>query len=206
MHPPISETDFITIMDETSAAAARLRRRLGLPLADLDDLRQDLLMDLLRRLPAFDARRGTIGAFAGILLLNQSARIAARIAGDRRAQGGTLLSLDVRGRDGQTRGDRLSEDDGLAAWHGQYSAAIAAIERRVDLARALGALSRQDRALCAALARSPVHHLPDQGFGSRDALSADRRPPPDAHRARTSGGVRQFSNRVSSSRSGRSCR
>jgi RNA polymerase sigma-70 factor (ECF subfamily) len=66
MHPPIFPSDLVAILDETDAAAARLRRRLGLPRVDLDDLRQDLLLDLIRRLPAFYARRGSIGAFAGI--------------------------------------------------------------------------------------------------------------------------------------------
>ena len=68
MHPPISEPDLVTILKEADAAAARLRRRLRLPRVDLDDLRQDLLLDLIRRLPAFDGRRGSIGAFAGAFM------------------------------------------------------------------------------------------------------------------------------------------
>jgi hypothetical protein len=52
MHPPISQADLLTILDEADAAAARLRRRLRLPRADFDDLRQDLLLDPIRRLPA----------------------------------------------------------------------------------------------------------------------------------------------------------
>ena len=44
MHPPISQSDLVTILDEADAAATRLRRRLRLPRADLDDLRQDLLL------------------------------------------------------------------------------------------------------------------------------------------------------------------
>jgi RNA polymerase sigma-70 factor (ECF subfamily) len=95
MHPPISRPDPVTLLDEADAAAARLRRRLRLPRADLDDLRQDLLVDLIRRLPAFDARRGSIGAFAGIVLRNHASRIAARLARERRATGGGLLSLDA---------------------------------------------------------------------------------------------------------------
>ena len=85
MQRPISEPDLVTILDEADAAAARLRRLLGLPRTDLDDLRQDLLLDLIRRLPAFDAKRGSIGAFAGIVLRNQTSRIATRVARERRA-------------------------------------------------------------------------------------------------------------------------
>ena len=102
MHPPISESDLVTLLDEADAAATRLWRRVRLPRADLDDLRQDLLLDLIRRLPAFDARRGSIGAFAGIVLRNQASRIATRLRRERRATGGDLLSLDAAGGDGRT--------------------------------------------------------------------------------------------------------
>ncbi len=43
------------------AAARRLQRRLRVPVHDLADLRQDLLVDLICGLPGFDARRGSIG-------------------------------------------------------------------------------------------------------------------------------------------------
>ena len=170
MHPPISEPDLVTLLDEADAAAMRLRRRVRQPRADLDDLRQDLLLDLIRRLPAFDARRGSIGAFAGIILRNQASRIAARIRTDRRACGGRLLSLDAPGIDGRPLGDRLGEDDGLAAWHGECAAIEDMIERRIDLARALGALEARDLWLCAAMADCSVRNLVERGLGSRATL------------------------------------
>ena len=83
MYPPISPSDLATLLDETDVAARRLHRKLTLPAADLDDLRQDLLIDLICRLPGFDKRRGTIGAFANIVLRNQCSRIAS---------GGLMLS------------------------------------------------------------------------------------------------------------------
>ena len=58
MYPPISPADLATLIDETDRAARRLHRKLALPAADLDDLRQDLLIDLICRLPGFDKRRG----------------------------------------------------------------------------------------------------------------------------------------------------
>ena len=170
MHRPISRSDLVTILDEADAAAARLWRRLRLPRTDLDDLRQDLLLDLIRRLPAFDARRGSIGAFAGIVLRNQASRIAARVARERRATGGRLLSLDEPAGDGTTLGDRLGEADGLSAWHGHCVALEAAIDARIDLARALGALHARDRSLCAAATQCPVRVLAERGLGSRATL------------------------------------
>lgn len=170
MHPPISEADLAILLGEADAAAARLWRRLGLPRADLEDLRQDLLLDLIRRLPAFDARRGSIGAFANTVLRHQAARIAVRVARERRAANGGLLSLDAKGMDGHTLGEGLSEADGLAAWHGQEAAPHSAVERRLDLARSIGALDGEDRAFCAALGHCPVRTLAERGFGSRAAL------------------------------------
>jgi RNA polymerase sigma-70 factor (ECF subfamily) len=170
MHPPISEPDLVTLLDEADAAGARLRRRLRLPRADLDDLRQDLLLDLIRRLPAFDARRGSIGAFAGIILRNHASRIATQVARERRATSGGLLSLDAVGSDGQPLADRLGEADSLAAWHGQCIALETAIAANIDLSRALGALHPRDRSLCAAMARCPVRGLVGRGLGSRATL------------------------------------
>ena len=120
MYPPIAPADLATLIDESDRAARRLHRKLALPAADLDDLRHDLLIDLICRLPGFDARRGTIGAFAGIVLRNQCARIAIRHHRRRRAQGGTVLSLDApAGSSVEPLGCLLAESDGLAAWHGQ---------------------------------------------------------------------------------------
>ncbi len=119
MHPPISQTDLATLIDEAAVAARRLHRKMVLPAADLDDLRQDLLVDLICRLPGFDARRGSIGAFANIVLRNQSSRIAMHLHRQRRAQGGTVLSLDAPIAGGtEPLGCMLAETDGLAAWHG----------------------------------------------------------------------------------------
>ena len=76
MQIELSPDDIETIIREADAAAQRLRRKLCLPVCEREDLGQDLLVDLLRRLPAYDPSRGSIGAFANIVLRNQSSRIA----------------------------------------------------------------------------------------------------------------------------------
>lgn len=95
MQIELSSDDVETIIREADAAAQRLRRKLCLPICEREDLGQDLLVDLLRRLPAYNPSRGSIGAFANIVLRNQSSRIAMRHHRQRRAQGGSLLSLEV---------------------------------------------------------------------------------------------------------------
>jgi len=171
MHPPISPTDLATLIDEADVAARRLHRKLALPTADLDDLRQDLLIDVICRLPRFDRRRGTIGAFAGIVLRNRSSRIAIRHHRQRRAQGGTMLSLDAPiAGSAEPLGCLLAETDGLAAWHGQDRDTQADIQTREAVHFALARLPEADRRLCCALAHRSVTALAAEGFGSRSAL------------------------------------
>ena len=171
MHPPITPAELSTLIAEADAAACRLRHKLVLPAADHDDLRQDLLVDLICRQPGFDARRGSIGAFANIVLRNQSSRIAMRHHRQRRAQGGSLLSLEVPlAGTREPVGDTLTEDDGLAAWHGQTCCAATVTELHHALQAALARLPAEDRRFCAALAHRPVTALAAEGFGSRSAL------------------------------------
>lgn len=171
MQIELSPDDIETIIREADAAAQRLRRQLCLPVCEREDLGQDLLVDLLRRLPAYDPARGSIGAFANIVLRNQSSRIAMRHHRQRRAQGGSLLSLEVPlAGTREPVGDTLTEDDGLAARHGQTCCAAAVTELQHALQSALAQLPAEDRRFCAALAHRPVTALAAEGFGSRSAL------------------------------------
>jgi len=171
MQIELSPDDIETIICEADAAAQRLRRKLSMPVCEREDLGQDLLVDLLRRLPAYDPSRGSIGAFANIVLRNQASRIAMRHHRQRRAQGGSLLSLDVPLAGAREPvGDTLTEDDGLAAWHGQTCCATAVTELHHALQAALARLPAEDRRFCAALAHRPVTALATEGFGSRSAL------------------------------------
>jgi len=171
MQIELSPDDIETIIREADAAAQRLRHKLCLPVCERQDLGQDLLIDLLRRLPAYDPSRGSIGAFANIVLRNQSSRIAMRHHRQRRAQGGSLLSLEVPLAGAlEPVGDTLTEDDGLAAWHGQTCCAAAVTELHHALQAALARLPAEDRRFCAALAHRPVTALAAEGFGSRSAL------------------------------------
>jgi DNA-directed RNA polymerase specialized sigma24 family protein len=167
----LSPDDIETIIREADAAAQRLRRRLCLPICEREDLGQDLLVDLLRRLPAYDPARGSVGAFANIVLRNQSSRIASRHHLQRCAQGGPLLSLEVPlAGTREPVGATLTEEDGLAAWHGQTCCATAYVELHHALRAALARLGPENLRFCTALAHRPVTALAGEGFGSRSAL------------------------------------
>ena len=63
MQIELSPDDIETIIREADAAAQRLRRKLSLPVCEREDLGQDLLVDLLRRLPAYVPIPRVIGSF-----------------------------------------------------------------------------------------------------------------------------------------------
>jgi DNA-directed RNA polymerase specialized sigma24 family protein len=171
MQIELSPDDIETIIREADTAARRLRRRLQLQTCDREDLGQDLLVDLLRRLSAYDPSRGSIGAFAGLILRNQSSRIAIGHHHARRAQCGTLLSLDAPIAGGtEPLGCLLAEADGLPAWHGQGPSAADDADLRHDLARALGDLPEDARTLCAALGTCAIAEIVDRTGTSRSAV------------------------------------
>lgn len=168
----ISRSHLQIIQHEADIVARRLIRQLRLPYDDLGDLRQEFLLDLFARLPAFDPERGSIGAFAGIVMANRATRIAHKVKRDRRLFGAAPASLDetLPNSDGATRGDLIAEEDGLAAYLGQPVDAFAEVERRLDVARGLGTLDPNDGTLCAALSRTTVDRLAGGGRGARSSL------------------------------------
>jgi RNA polymerase sigma-70 factor (ECF subfamily) len=165
MHSSISRDNLQILLHEADIAARRLVRQLRLPRADLDDVRQDLLVDLIARLPAYGADRGTLGAFAGAIIANKVKR-------ERQMYGAAPISLDeaIPDSDGLTRGDLVAEADGLSALFGQPVDAFATAEERLDVERGLGSLEPVDGALCAALSRTTVDRLAASGHGARSSL------------------------------------
>jgi DNA-directed RNA polymerase specialized sigma24 family protein len=168
----IPQSDLQILQFESDVAARRLIRKLRLPYDDLADLRQELLLDLFARLKAFDPERGSLGAFAGIVMANKATRIANKVKRDRRLYGAVPASLDetLPDSDGATRGDLVAEEDGLAAYLGQVVDAFAEVERRLDVARGLGILDPDDSTLCAALSRTTIDRLAGGGRGARSSL------------------------------------
>jgi RNA polymerase sigma-70 factor (ECF subfamily) len=160
------------IQHEADIAARRLIRKLRLPHDDLADLRQELLVDLIARLPAFDPKRGSLGAFAGIVMANRAARLAHKVKRERRLYGAVPTSLDetLPEGDGATRGDLVSEEDGLSAYFGQPADGFAEVERRLDVERGLGALDPIDARLSARLSQISVDELAERGHAARSSL------------------------------------
>src|SRR5690606_1963433 len=115
MRCPISPADLSTLQLVADRVARRTRQRLGLPVQDLDDLRQELLLELIARFPTFDPTRSPLEAFAQMVASHRATRIGRAVWRERQLYGRTPLSLDTpfAGDDHAVVGDLVSEEQGL---------------------------------------------------------------------------------------------
>ncbi len=132
--------------------------RLGrLPWHDRADVEQEMLLDLLARLGAFDPERGNLEAFATVCFRHRGYRLVQQAQRDRKRRhlrGFDEVvgdSADASGDETLTLAEVLPEAAGLGAWWGQPTDAVVALERRLDLDRAACVIEPRDRPLCAAL-------------------------------------------------------
>ncbi len=155
--------------------ARRLCRILNLPRHDQEDIRQDLLLDFLTRLPAFDPTKADLSAFAMVCFRHAGSRIAGRVRRERAARhpisqvDSVVRTVEVqrgegeRQADGLTFVDTINESEGYGAWCGQSTNAIAALERRLDFDRAAGTIDPDDHPLCTALSTQTPHEFGETG-------------------------------------------
>jgi RNA polymerase sigma factor (sigma-70 family) len=155
---------------EAERAALRLVRRFRLPEADLDDLRQDLLVELLKRLHHFDPNRGTLGAFAATIIKHCASSFALRLRRDRTQIDPRSLDEPDKRPDGTTLGQILSEDRGYLAWISQAEDHVTRLERDLTLRRGVKALAPEQLQLLEQLSDHSVQSLSGNGVRSRATL------------------------------------
>jgi DNA-directed RNA polymerase specialized sigma24 family protein len=166
----LTPTDLDFLCREADRFAWRLIRQTGLPGHEQEDLRQDLLVDLIARLKSFDPACGTLGAFAGTVVGHRAGRLANRIRRERSAFAPVSLDDPLPDSDGATVGDTIAEAAGYAAALGQPTDQYADVERRVGLERALATLSSAEFAFCIALTGATPTTLGRAGQGGRSSL------------------------------------
>src|SRR5439155_119709 len=120
--------------------------KLGLPRHDHEDLRQNILLDLLLRLKAFDPVRGSLGAFAGKIAAHHASRLAYRIRRERALFAPLSASDPLPSQDDAPLSDRIFEIDGYSP-----TDSVGHAERRLAIDRALGSLRDVDLDVCAQL-------------------------------------------------------
>lgn len=152
--------DLARVMPIVQREARRALRRRGLPSQEREDLEQDLLVDLLRRMPSFDGARGSLEAFATLCCRHHALRQAERLSRER-VRHHHLGFDDPTGLDDGAGGalalaETLPESEGLAAWWGQPIDPHVALERQWDVAQASDALTEDELRLAGALAVQPA--------------------------------------------------
>jgi RNA polymerase sigma-70 factor (ECF subfamily) len=172
MSSPLSLAELEQLHPIAEREASRVCRIARLPAHEREDIRQDMLLDLLVRLPAFDPTRGTLAGFATVCFRHRGIRLAERLKRERAVRVETSLDSPVAGDDEDelTLADLIPDSEGLGAWWGQPTDAIAAIERRLSLGRAEAAIDPADHSLCAALVTSTPHQLARRGLMPRSVL------------------------------------
>ena len=143
------------ILSEVDHQAKRLACRHALPNDELDDVRQDLITDVIARAQAYDDARASPSTFVALVAANRAALLGRRYYRQQCLYGRSPVSLDeaIGDDDGApvTRGDLVAEADGYAAWMGQSSDPLLEAERRLDLRTAAQLLPDRLRGLCDAL-------------------------------------------------------
>jgi DNA-directed RNA polymerase specialized sigma24 family protein len=166
----ISSENLCVLLREATTAARSLVRRLGLPSHEHEDLRQELLVDLIVRFRWFDPGRGTLGVFAGTITRHRATRLANRIYRER----AIFAPITLKGRspdpDDVLVIDTIATDDGNTADFRQSHDCLTEIDRRLDLTRALTRLRPADFKFCTKLAECTPTEISRSGKSSRAGL------------------------------------
>ena len=162
-----SPAETATLLRSADRVARRIVRQCRVPRHEREDLRQDLLTDLFARLKSFHPSRGDLGAFAASCFEHRAIRLVERIKRSRVTMSQVSLDDPQPGGEGLTIGDSVAEADGYGAWLGQPTAAFSAVERRIDLERALGTLPAELLPLCVGLSERSPHQLAKASATSR---------------------------------------
>ena len=151
MHTTKGYPDLHPILRNADRAAGRFCLKHGGPLLEQEDVRQDLLLDLLIRLKAFDPARSSLAFFAAICFRHRSARMAGAARRDRLARHPVALDAPLPGSESLSLKDVIAEADGYGAWIGQPVNGVIEIEEQLDLDRILTTLPADAVPLCAVL-------------------------------------------------------
>ena len=138
-----------------------LVKRGGIPAADRQDVEQELMLDLLRRLPRFDASRASLRTFTARVVAHCATRIVAA-AWEARRMARRTESLHEEVEDGQ--GGRVEQWETLDTdcdrrRPGRQSADGESLDLRLDVDALLSDLPREMRELCEGLRRHSVAGL-----------------------------------------------
>lgn len=144
-------TDAWVQLASTTAShyARRIVRSLGLAAEDLADLRQELLLEVVRRAPRFDPTRAACATFIDMIIRHAADELAERLACGQRHNAGFLDDLTTRRHGVRVRlTEVVSEGEGLGALWSGAGDSFTEVDRRIDIERFVERLPDSLRRLC----------------------------------------------------------
>lgn len=155
------------LLAEAAVQARRLARIMRLGADHVADLEQEILLDLIKRLPAYDSKRGRPSTFVSLVAANKARRLLMRHHVERLRWGESVLSLDEL--DADALDARTCRED--FGWDGIDP--VDAFELRHDVAAVFDALPADLRDLCTSLASCSVSQIARVFGCSRAAVYRD---------------------------------
>jgi len=137
--------------------ARRLVKKLELPKADIEDMEQDLRLELVRRLPAYDPGKSNPATFARMVIQFHAKEIARRHGRPKRCSRLPVISLSekVSDEDGDVaeRAEVITRaDDKRLMVHDDTEA----IDMAIDVGEAVRRLPEEERELCELLSTMSI--------------------------------------------------
>jgi RNA polymerase sigma-70 factor (ECF subfamily) len=156
------------VLKEANNSALRFLRKGQLHADGVADVRQDVLVDFFERLEAFDASRGSMGAFANVVMSNRTRRLAQQLLAYRRMFGWPPVSIDdPLSRVGRAIVELVTDSDGYSGMMGHHTDPFAAVERYLDVETMLSVLPERDAEFCRRLMSPAVIGLFPHGLMPR---------------------------------------
>lgn len=140
--------------------AVKLKEILGLSRSDIDDLRQDLTIHLIERMPLYDPEKSTPKGFIVMVLNNRIRTIIRLYRESMEALNLTTLSLEEEFSDDDSqpiqRFETIDEEEALLSAGLIRRRMLDHIEMKADVARFLEKLPKRLRDLCLLLQEKPI--------------------------------------------------
>ncbi len=149
MHLQPPET--LRLITAAERAARKLYRRQTSSWLDAEDVRQDLLADLLARLKNYDPARGALATYASFCFQHRATRIGGRTRQGRQHRQTVSLHAPLSNSSNLTLADTLAESDSYSHQVGADRDVLTRAELLLDLDRAFSSLPDEALALCALL-------------------------------------------------------
>jgi RNA polymerase sigma factor (sigma-70 family) len=140
-------------------AAVNLVNGLRLPPDDIEDIKQDLWVDLLHRLPAYDPERSGLRTFITRLVRNKRENLRESYRAKKRDvwKAGPSLDEEIELDDGVAgrRGDLLNSDDYDLDVRGRSLTALARLELSIDMRAVMRGLDEEQLVICQLIEDAP---------------------------------------------------